>query len=535
MRFLSLLLALLLRVSAEVVPVDVLITFESGNNGDALSTSYLDSVTRGTGVNAWTTAVATPVDSTVSTTGSATINSPFWIRSTAYEDGSGDTRGAAILLASNDENYWSLPFTATHDNVTVSFDFKFTGTTGDGDLDLFSITCSGGQALVMHLDTNGTDDFTIHTGSPSDEIAMSPAVINNPSKTYRCTLRWRRNNDCHMAIYDRADGSLLGSNTLSANNVAATGIRLGVDMHGVSSNGSLYIDNIAIDWTAVKYPLGPGGGDPLDAPYYVRTDGNDSNTGLSNNAGGAFLTIAAAEAIVSPGDIVRIQAGSYDAGTTMDVDGASGALITFVGDGAAITRNLIITGDYIRIVNFDFTHFASDSDVTPIVVNDCIGSQIIDCYFYETGHGLTNGQGGGIRIGNVTSGIFRGNVITLSGTNGETGTPTEAKDFADYFGKTSSDNVLIEYNSMSHSAEYMNLSGTDYIIRNNVYGPTTTSDWGGAPHIDALQLNATFSQGYLGENWHVENATDDAHLYLDQGTPSRTTSLRIHRAARHAR
>ncbi|MDJ1493012.1 fibronectin type III domain-containing protein [Cytophagaceae bacterium DM2B3-1] len=45
--------------------------------------------------------------------------------------------------------------------------------------------------------------------------------------------------------------------------------------------------------------------------YYVRTDGNDSNTGTSNSASGAFRTITKACAIAQPGDVVNINDGIY--------------------------------------------------------------------------------------------------------------------------------------------------------------------------------------------------------------------------------
>ncbi len=73
--------------------------------------------------------------------------------------------------------------------------------------------------------------------------------------------------------------------------------------------------------------------------YYVRTDGSDSNTGLANTSGGAFLTIQAAVNLVSstldisPGVTVTIQVG----------DGTyTGAVVcrSFVGAGAVkITGN----------------------------------------------------------------------------------------------------------------------------------------------------------------------------------------------------
>ena len=46
--------------------------------------------------------------------------------------------------------------------------------------------------------------------------------------------------------------------------------------------------------------------------YYVRTDGNDSNDGLANDAGHAWLTIQHAVGTVSSGDTINVAAGMYD-------------------------------------------------------------------------------------------------------------------------------------------------------------------------------------------------------------------------------
>ena len=54
--------------------------------------------------------------------------------------------------------------------------------------------------------------------------------------------------------------------------------------------------------------------------YYTRTDGNDANNGLSNTAGGAFLTIKKLIAQTVAGDVGSINAGTY----TENVNGNAG-------------------------------------------------------------------------------------------------------------------------------------------------------------------------------------------------------------------
>jgi hypothetical protein len=85
-----------------------------------------------------------------------------------------------------------------------------------------------------------------------------------------------------------------------------------------------------------------------DRTYYVRTDGNDSNTGLTNTAGGAFMTVQKAVDTVATLDrktyIVTIQVGN---GTyTQQIsfkDGVGSRHIVIKGD-TTTPANVVING-----------------------------------------------------------------------------------------------------------------------------------------------------------------------------------------------
>jgi hypothetical protein len=93
----------------------------------------------------------------------------------------------------------------------------------------------------------------------------------------------------------------------------------------------------------------------LATDYFVRPEGNNSHSGLANNAAQAWATVAYAASRVAAGDTVHIGDGRYTGSVSLQTSGRSGSPITFTGttnawvDGQINWSASYVTLDGVRV------------------------------------------------------------------------------------------------------------------------------------------------------------------------------------------
>jgi hypothetical protein len=134
----------------------------------------------------------------------------------------------------------------------------------------------------------------------------------------------------------------------------------------------------------------------IGATYYVRTDGNDSNSGTSNTSGGAWRTISKAASTVVAGDTVNVAVGSYAESVTESSSGTSASRITYnLASGVVVVGNLILSGNYITWIGGK----CSPTSAGPYYAVNLSGSYLIVSNIEVTAYGaVASDQATGIGI-----------------------------------------------------------------------------------------------------------------------------------------
>lgn len=185
----------------------------------------------------------------------------------------------------------------------------------------------------------GTGNYTISGGAAWHWNAVGGAVIRIQNRTI--TLTGTPN--FTTAFLEAARGSVVfvNSNTFTG---SATGVRYTVfDGAVITAGGETYLPGNAAGtrYSAGIYNGFIGGAREIltaNRTYYVRTDGNNSNTGLVDNSGGAFLTLQRAWDVVASLDLsiysatIKVADGTYTAGINMTSTPLGGAGIIIEGN-----------------------------------------------------------------------------------------------------------------------------------------------------------------------------------------------------------
>ena len=233
----------------------------------------------------------------------------------------------------------------------------------------------------------------------------------------------------------------------------------------VSADGTTWRDALKFDRTTGKVSFPSGGARELltaNRTYYVRTDGSDSNDGLSNTSGGAFLTIQKAINITASLDIsiynvtIRVASGTYT-GSVL-VNGP------FVGSG-----NVSILGD------------------TSTPSNVLISTTSAACITVQSNGSLSIG---GFKFKTTTSGD--GIDVTSNGTVTIVG--------AVEFGALASGSVHI---SAANGGKLLNIAGGSVIVSGGAYAHIYSQQLGGVVYAGVtVTLSGTpaFSSFFAGAN-----------------------------------
>jgi uncharacterized protein YxjI len=311
----------------------------------------------------------------------------------------------------------------------------------------------GARMLRAELTNSTTITFTRDiSGTPDDitEITWQAIELDEGSSVQRGTQAFAAataqqnvginpidtNKAYAFGSVQAGSGQNMGRSNYAADDIIGTG---SVTAELSTSQLSLTRDNTAasanVGWFVVHWGSAP----PPDT-YYVRTDGSDSNTGLSNDAAGAWLTIQKAADTMVAGDTVRVQPGTYQETVTPLNAGTAANSITYRADGV-----VVVDGGNVRCKAFD-------------VVGT--GYLVIDG-FEITDQPDCGGVDSAVDIVNADNVTVRNNIIHDTGRD------------AVYFGGTSA-NGLVENNLIYNIDDDGSTpaGGGGHVFRNNTFAGT---------------------------------------------------------------
>lgn len=187
-----------------------------------------------------------------------------------------------------------------------------------------------GQDLTASLKSGAIDesklDASVNASLDLADSALQPAAIGSTVQAYDADL-------AAIAGLSRTRGDLIRGGASAWERVA-----LGTSGYALKSDGTDAV------WSAAREVL------TANRTYYVRTDGSDSNTGLADTSGGAFLTIAKAISVVAALDLsiynvtISCQTGvTWNVSLTFSGKKVGTGTVTLQGNGGTLNSTTCVT------------------------------------------------------------------------------------------------------------------------------------------------------------------------------------------------
>lgn len=283
----------------------------------------------------------------------------------------------------------------------------------NGNMDILDNTVNGKVDKVAGKQLS-TNDYTAAEKTKLAGIAAGANNYAHPNHTGDVTST----GDGVTAI---AAGVIVNSDINAAAAIDASKIGTGV----VSNAEYGYLDGVTSGIQGQLNGKAPLATTPqqttADITYYVRTDGNDNNTGLANTAGGAFKTIQKAiESLpktINHNINIYLATGSYS--DNVAIKGFHGAgTITLTGNTSNAALSVVSSIDQyentISVVLESITANTTTKDA--FTVNRCIGFRINNCCAVATSS-TYNGIITYFSTGSVAFGTYSNKGVGICGTN----------------------------------------------------------------------------------------------------------------------
>lgn len=246
------------------------------------------------------------------------------------------------------------------------------------------------------------------------------------------------------------------------------------------------------------------------ATYYVNaTGGNDSRTTTeAQNPATPWLTITKAEDNMVAGDRVNVANGTYDERVTITTSGTPANPITYYGNATGtgvVMRGFTVSGaDNWRVMGFEITHVNTTFARGFLLSGLCTNWLIEGNYIHDVNQEGINTSFGGPGS-DPQRGIIRDNYIYWIAHPGSLQSGNTA-----IAGGLGTDHVLIEYNHVERSVDFVDFYGTNHVKRNNWMHHFRDEYWSVVGHPDFFQPGSDGAQTLTRHHVYEANRCGDA-------------------------